>query len=56
MQPGKIVFYPQEGYAEQQRLWQGCPTVLCTRGGRVFVGWYTGGTREPSLKNYNLRR
>ena len=54
MQPGKIVFYPQEGYAEQQRLWQGCPTVLCTRGGRVFVGWYTGGTREPSLKNYNL--
>lgn len=41
-------------YAENIRLYQGCPTVAATRGGRIFLGWYAGGTREPHMDNYNV--
>ena len=41
-------------YAEDIRNFQGCPTLAVTRGGRIFVGWYSGGTREPHIENYNL--
>ncbi|MBQ7652639.1 MAG: exo-alpha-sialidase [Victivallales bacterium] len=36
------------------RLWQGCPTVAITPGGRLFAGWYSGGSIEPSIRNYSL--
>ena len=41
-------------YSVRQRLWQGCPTILATRSGRLLTGWYSGGIREPSLRNYCL--
>ena len=28
------------------RIWQGIPGVACTRGGKVFVSFYSGGTTE----------
>ena len=40
-------------YDEKIREFQGCPTVAVSRGGRVFLGWYSGGTTEPHMDNYN---
>lgn len=40
-------------YDEKIRKFQGCPTVAVSRGGRVFLGWYSGGTCEPHMDNYN---
>ena len=50
----RIIRNPDEKYAVKNRLWQGCPTILCTPKGRLFAGWYSGGSGEPSLSNYNL--
>ena len=41
-------------YWESIRIFQGCPTIAVTKGGRIFAGWYAGGTREPHMNNYNL--
>lgn len=41
-------------YAEGTRIFQGCPTIAVTRGGRIYLGWYAGGTKEPHMNNYNL--
>ncbi|MBQ8815641.1 MAG: exo-alpha-sialidase [Lachnospiraceae bacterium] len=41
-------------YAENIRKFQGCPTIAITRNGRIYMGWYSGGTREPHIENYNL--
>ena len=41
-------------YAEAIRAYQGCPTLAVTRGGRIFLGWYAGGSMEPHMDNYNL--
>ncbi|MBE5781965.1 MAG: exo-alpha-sialidase [Clostridiales bacterium] len=47
--------YPTDPiYAESIRKFQGCPTLAITRGGRIYMGWYAGGTREPHMENYNL--
>ena len=51
---GVIDLDPGMEFDEIHRFWQGCPTIARTRGGRLYAGWYSGGTREPSLKNYNL--
>lgn len=28
------------------RLWQGVPGIECTKKGRLFVSFYSGGTKE----------
>ena len=33
------------------RTWQGIPGVECTPKGRLFVSWYSGGTKEPAPEN-----
>ena len=45
---------PGEKFQLSHRLWQGCPTILRTPGGRLFAGWYTGGSGEAEPENYNL--
>ena len=45
---------PGVEFSESRRFWQGCPTIARTAGGRLYAGWYSGGTREPSLGNYNV--
>ena len=50
----RILFETSEEFSLQNRLWQGCPTLECTPGGSLYGGWYSGGTREPSLHNYNI--
>ena len=50
-----LLYRPKdEKYAESIRNFQGCPTIAITRGGRIYLGWYSGGVREPDLENYNL--
>ena len=50
-----FLLYPKdERFSESIRKFQGCPTVAVTRGGRIFLGWYSGGIREPHIDNYNL--
>lgn len=41
-------------YAESIREFQGCPSIAITPKGRIFMGWYSGGFREPHMDNYNL--
>ena len=45
---------PGEEFQLSRRLWQGCPTILRTPKGRLYAGWYSGGTGEPAPDNYNL--
>ena len=53
--PCKVLYRPEdEKYAESIRQFQGCPTLAITRGGRIYLGWYSGGVREPDMENYNL--
>lgn len=53
--PCDILYKPREArFAEKIRQFQGCPTLATTRGGRIYLGWYSGGTREPHMENYNL--
>lgn len=53
--PAKLKLYPKDPeYAENIRQFQGCPTLAITRGGRIFLGWYSGGDIEPHMDNYNL--
>lgn len=51
----EMLYYPRDKkYAESIRKFQGCPTIAITKGGRIYMGWYSGGTREPHIENYNL--
>lgn len=53
-EPCEILYRPRdEKYAESIRNFQGCPTLAITRGGRIYLGWYAGGVREPDMENYN---
>lgn len=52
--PGLIYEPSDRRYTDGGRLFRGCPTVAITRGGRIFLGWYEGGTREPHIDNFNL--
>lgn len=51
---GRIVTEPGSAYSEDKRYFQGCPTISRSRGGILYAGWYTGGTREPSPLNCNI--
>jgi len=50
------VFYKPEHtkFSEGIRMYQGCPTIAVTKGGRIYLGWYAGGLTEPHMDNYNL--
>jgi len=52
--PCPFIQYDEKKHGTSTRLWQGCPTIAVTKGGKLFAGWYSGGSREPSLLNYNL--
>ncbi|MBQ9115739.1 MAG: exo-alpha-sialidase, partial [Clostridia bacterium] len=54
-QPCEVLYKPDDPkYSEDIRQFQGCPTLAVTKGGRLFLGWYSGGTKEPHIENYNL--
>lgn len=42
---------PAEKYAEEKRAWQGAPTIALTKGGRLLVGFMSGGIYEPDPRN-----
>ena len=50
-----LLYRPTDpAYGEDIRNFQGCPTIAVTRGGRIYLAWYSGGIREPHIENYNL--
>jgi len=50
-----VLYRPDDPrYDEHIREFQGCPTIAVTRGGRIYMGWYSGGWKEPHIDNYNL--
>ena len=52
-QPCKVLYKPTDPiYDENIRRFQGCPTIAVTKKGRIFIGWYSGGTKEPHIENY----
>ena len=53
--PCEVLYRPTDDkYDEAIRNFQGCPTIAVTGGGRIYLGWYSGGTKEPHMENYNL--
>ena len=48
-----LVLLPLTAIAADQpeRTWQGIPGLERTAGGRVFVSWFSGGPKEPSIEN-----
>ena len=51
----QVIFPPfDKRFDKNIRQWQGCPTIAITKGGRIYAGWYTGGSREPHIDNYNM--
>lgn len=46
------VIDPGVEYNEQNRAWQGAPTIAMTDGGRLFVGFMSGGIYEPDPRNH----
>ncbi len=46
-----ILLDPKEKYSEQNRAWQGAPSIARTEGGRLFVGFMSGGIYEPDPRN-----
>ena len=49
-----IDFFPTNMVCEENRAWQGCPSIAVTKKGRVFAGWYSGGVFEPCILNYSM--
>ncbi len=39
---------------EHSRRYQGCSTIAATKGGRLYIAWYSGGICEPHIDNFNL--
>jgi hypothetical protein len=52
----KLIYKPEDPvYIDESiRKYQGCPTIAITKGGRIYLGWYSGGTQEPHIDNFNL--
>ena len=49
-----ISFTPDDSVSEDNRAWQGCPSVAVTKKGRLFAAWYSGGAFEPCIYNYSI--
>ena len=43
-----------EKYSEENRAWQGAPSIARTKGGRLFVAFMSGGIYEPDPRNCGL--
>ncbi len=55
--PAPVVTQPTAKHSDMSprvRSWQGIPSMACTRRGRQFAGWLTGGDAEPDKRNFNV--
>ena len=54
LNPPEVIFNPEnEKYKDENRKWQGIPSIEITEDGTLWVVFYSGGTRE-SNENYVL--
>lgn len=51
--PAALIYRPSGVYNDNRRLWQGIPGIERTKGGRIFVGFYSG-TPTEAPGNYVL--
>ncbi len=50
-----FVLYPDEKLlSDRIQSFIGCPSIAVTKGGRIFLGYYYGGLREPHMDNCNI--
>lgn len=55
LKPANILSKPEgEKYQTANRLWQGCPSIAKTKGGRLYAAWFSGGVKEPGYGSFNL--
>ena len=55
--PADVIVNPVgEVYDIDNQVWLGCPTIEVTSQGRIWAGWFTGGTRELGTGNYAIIR
>jgi len=53
--PADVIVNPVgDAYDINLQNWLGCPTIEKTAGGRLWVGWFTGGERELGTGNYAI--
>jgi hypothetical protein len=50
----RVITEPGAEYADTARSWQGIPGIERTKGGRLWVTWYTGDTGEGDMGNYAM--
>ena len=54
-QSNDIVYAPfEERFLEENRYFQGCPSIAVTPAGRIYLSWVGGGMREPHIENYGV--
>lgn len=55
LKPAAVKIRPQdEKYKLENRIWQGCPSITRTKGGRLWATWFSGGDKEPGYGNFDL--
>lgn len=55
LKPATFKINPTEPkYKLENRMWQGCPSIVKTKGGRLFMAYFSGGHKEPGYDNYNV--
>lgn len=50
----RVIADPGPDYADDHRSWQGIPGIERTKGGRLWVTWYTGDVGEGAMGNYAM--
>ncbi len=50
----KYFTYPNNPKYVENINYRGCPTIAITKGGRIFMGWHSGGNTEPHIDNFDL--
>ena len=55
LKPANIMYEPKgEKYQTENRNWQGCPSIVKTKGGRLWSAWFSGGVKEPGYGSFNM--
>ena len=55
LKPANIMYEPKgEKYQTENRKWQGCPSIVKTKGGRLYSAWFSGGEKEPGYGSFAM--
>src|SRR5690625_683723 len=54
LEPPVVNTEPGPEYGDDGREWQGIPGIEKAPNGRLWATWYSGGPREPDVRNFAL--